>query len=284
MDSRKAMTSCFVTRSNASMRAGLMRALALICLTADGGISPFFARASQARSSTLSQVSYLRVGSQIAFRRGLAYRSIMSHRRDGLPRFALQAGVLAKDAVQDAVDEGSRLLVAEQLHDLDGFVERDAGRNVRQVQEFIDRHSQDGPICDRHPVNGPVLGVAAEQSVQFVCVGDDPVDEAFGKGLGLRMCRVLRPEVLQPAGRAAMDIPLVQDLEGQLASLAAQAHRDLFREGRCLERPGRRFIRLAISIAETPASYPLLTPPTAERACACSSVSVVSTPKMTGKP
>src|SRR5437016_10670557 len=115
-------------------------------------------------------------------------------------------------------------------------------------------------------------------------MGNDPVDEGFGKGLGLRMCRVLRPEVLQPAGRLAMDIPLVQDLEGQLASLTTKAHRDLFREGRCLERPGRRFIRLAISIAETPASKPRLISPTPDRASACSSVSVVSTPKMTGIP
>src|SRR5438132_2348652 len=196
----------------------------------------------------------------------------MGHRRDRLPRFALQTWFLAQDSVQDAVDKGARLLVTEHLYDLDGLIERDASRNVRPVQEFIDRHAQDGPIGNRHPVNGPVLGVAAEQAVQLSRMGDDPVGEVFGKSLGLRVRRVLRPEVLQPAGCVAMDIPLVQNLEGQLAAFAPKAHRILLRAGRRvvvpaprlvgLGRATRRFMRLAISIAAWPASYPLLTPPT----------------------
>src|SRR2546428_8984070 len=207
----------------------------------------------------------------------------MGHRRDRLPRFALQTGFLAQDTVQDAVDEGARLLVAEYLHDLDGLIERDASRNVRFVQEFIDRHAQDGSIGNRHPVNCPVLGIAAEQTVQFARMGDNPIDEAFGKGFGLRVGRVLRPEVLQPAGGIAMDIPLVQNLEGQLAAFAPKAHRDLLRD-ECRGGLPRRFITLAISIAAIPASYPRFTPPIPDRASACSSVSVVSTPKMTGIP
>src|SRR5438128_11977298 len=73
-----------------------------------------------------------------------------------------------------------------------------------------------------------------------------------------------------------MDIPLVQDLEGQLSSFAAEAHRDLLRlESFGLGRPPSLtlplegggmgggesfFIKLAISIAATPASYPRFTP------------------------
>src|SRR2546425_11840021 len=106
-----------------------------------------------------------------------------------------------------------------------------------------------------------------------------------------------------------MDIPLVQNLEGQLAAFAPKAHRDLLRE-ECRGGPPRRFIKFAISIAATPASYPRFTLPAPgdfapshpepaetgslpmgrapsrppDRASACSSVSVVSTPKMTGIP
>ena len=71
IDSMKAMTSCLDTRSSSSMRAGLMRALDRICRMADAGTSPFLDRASQARSSTCSQVSYFRVGAQMARRWGL---------------------------------------------------------------------------------------------------------------------------------------------------------------------------------------------------------------------
>src|SRR2546428_3094058 len=56
-----------------------------------------------------------------------------------------------------------------------------------------------------------------------------------------------------------MDIPLVQNLEGQLAAFAPKAHRDLLRE-ECRGGLPRRFIKFAISIAATPASYPRFTP------------------------
>src|SRR5207244_8329766 len=136
-------------------------------------------------------------------------------------------------------------------------------------------------------------------------------DHALGQRLGevawLGAHRILIPELFEPSRRAMMDVPLKEDLECKFSGLVPKAHGRFLRrvrpevlEGRLFRRcPGRGstgsprtvsnlFIRFAISMAALPASAPLLhrspaaAPP--DRASACSSVSVVRIPTMTGPP
>ncbi len=66
-DSRKAITSCFVTFSILAIRFTSIVAFFPIRAAVPRGTCPARSNAAQAASSTASQISYLRFNSQMAF-------------------------------------------------------------------------------------------------------------------------------------------------------------------------------------------------------------------------
>src|SRR4051794_26255717 len=81
------------------------------------------------------------------------------------------------DLGEDAVDECSGVVCRELLGELDGFVDRDGGRDLVVVEDLPDGHPQHGPIDSRHPRQRPVLRESRDLLVDLVLVVDHTVDD-----------------------------------------------------------------------------------------------------------
>src|SRR5688572_27683317 len=184
------------------------------------------------------------------------------------------------DAIQDPVDEAAGLVGAELLRDLERLVDRHLGRHAGRPAQLEDRLPEDVAVHHRHPLELPVLRVALDQLVDLGLVALGPAHEGFGELPRLGIHRMPHPEVVEVrlGLPLALDVHLVEELERELPRLAPAAHQ------RPAFRPRSERSQPAISSAARAASSPRLptTPPA--RSHACSSVSAVITPKVTGTP
>src|SRR6185436_14002358 len=175
------------------------------------------------------------------------------------------------NVVQDPVDERAGVLGGELLGDVDRLVDRDEGRDILAVEEFVGGQPQDVAVDRRHALELPVLGDLLDLAVDLGPLLAAAVDELAGEVEHLGVARGRRQglvdlvEDLVPA-----EVELVHELESQLAGLGALSH--------------NFFISEAISSAAIAALRPALPILVPARSIACSIVSVVRTPKMQGTP
>src|SRR6202035_631838 len=171
----------------------------------------------------------------------------------------------------------------------EGLVDRHLRRDAGSPQQLEDALAEDVAVDDRHPLELPVLRVADDQLVDLGLVHLGAAHERLRELACLRIHRVPAPELVEMrlGILLALHVELVEQLQGELAGLAAASHQRFPRA--VPPRPARGAPRrarshAAISSAASAASSPRL--PTAPPAPshACSSVSAVITPKVTGTP
>src|SRR5687768_2877484 len=126
------------------------------------------------------------------------------------------------DAVQDSVDEATRLGGPELLGDLDGLVDGDLAGHARLEEQLVDGQPQDVAIDDGHAVQVPVLGALRDALVDLALLSLGALDEGVGKGTSLVVDRVTCPEVGLERTRVggAVLLQLIEELQRELAGLA----------------------------------------------------------------
>src|SRR5260370_19922343 len=87
-----------------------------------------------------------------------------------------------RDPTQDAVDEAPGLVAREGLRQLDRFVDGRFGRYAAVDRDLVDGDPKHDAVHLCHLDELPVVGGLAQDSVQFLPVGDDPTHELAGKG------------------------------------------------------------------------------------------------------
>src|SRR5262245_49773296 len=133
---------------------------------------------------------------------------------------------LAMDAIEDPVDEAPGLLGPELLGDLDRLVDGHLGRYLGRAQELVDGQPQDVAIDHGHPLELPVLGALPDHAIDAVLVGAHAPHDSAGELSRLLVHGMPGPE-LRLVGRGIgvpAQIELIQELEGDLPSLASPAH------------------------------------------------------------
>ena len=101
------------------------------------------------------------------------------------------------------------------------------GRDVDAPEELPDPGPQDVPVHDRHPIELPVLGEAADQLVDLGLVRLDAADQRVREARARRRAprwRCQKASITGPGSRLAPDVQLVEELERELASLAPASH------------------------------------------------------------
>src|SRR5437667_9088569 len=187
------------------------------------------------------------------------------------------------DAVEDSVAEAARLLRAELLRHLERLVDGDLGRHVTGPENLEDAFAQDVPVHHRHALELPVLRVLGDQLVDLLLVELGPAHEGLGEIPYLDVHGMARRELaeVRPGRALALDVQLVEQLERQLAGLAALAHQ----RRRFAARPALSSrLQATISSTARAASSPRCPTGPPARSHACASVSEVITPKPTGTP
>src|ERR1043165_8500607 len=197
--------------------------------------------------------------------------------------------------VEDPVDETNRIVIAEGARQLERFVDDHLRRRSGLVQKFVDRQPQDQPIEDVLPLDPPVLRRFHDHRIDLGRPAGDAARQLRGEAAQLVAERFgrrrPRPERLADfEHRHFAHFPLVEHLHGDLAPampgfLLGSFRRPPLRAG--IHPPiSSSMLRksFAISSAAAAASRPLFPAPAPERSTACSSVSVVSTPKAIGTP
>ena len=197
------------------------------------------------------------------------------------------------DGVEHAVDEGHRVVGAEAARQLEGLVDDHAGRRLLLVEELVNRQAEDEAIDDVHPLDPPGGRSLRNERIDRRDALGGALGEPFGERLecvGQRRFGFSRARTAHVRHVHAPDLPLIQHLERHLACPVARGPR----RGAVGPRVGGRRHDAAsvssarnsdaISTAARATSAPLLASPGRARSRACSSVSVVSTPKATGTP
>src|SRR5689334_19148087 len=194
--------------------------------------------------------------------------------------------LLFVDAIEDPVDEAARLVGAELLRHLEGLVDRHLRGHAGAPQQLEDALPEDVAIDHRHALELPVLGVARDQLVDLALVHLGAPHQRLRALARLRIDRVPPPELVEMrlGILLALHVQLVEQLERQLAGLAAAHQRFPRRGARAARVPRRARCHAAISSAASAASSPRLPTAPPARSHACSSVSAVITPKVTGTP
>src|SRR5436853_2580082 len=197
--------------------------------------------------------------------------------------------------VEDPVDETNRIVIAEGARQLERFVDDHLRRRFGLVEKFVDRQPQDQPIEDVHPLDPPVLRRFDNHRIDVGHRTGDACRQLRGEPAQLVAERLGRgrsgPECLADfEHRHFADFPLVEHLHGDLAPAMPGFLLGSFRRSPLRARvhppiPSSMLRKsFAISSAAAAASRPLFPAPGPERSTACSSVSVVSTPKAIGTP
>src|SRR5262249_26359588 len=102
---------------------------------------------------------------------------------------------LASHAIENPVDEATRLLRAKLLGDLDGFVDGYLGGALGVPQQLVDGRSENVPIHRGHALEVPVLDRLGDERVDLALIQFGPVHQLFREGPGLRIDGVSRPEL-----------------------------------------------------------------------------------------
>src|SRR3954453_7316678 len=158
-----------------------------------------------------------------------SYGLLMSSRLS-LSGQAAREGVLLQQAVQQAVHEAARLLGAELLGQLDGFVEHHELGGVPLVEHLEDGQAQDVAVHRRHALQPPVVGLAADQVVDPLAVVHRAADEHLGVLESLAHPLLALGEVL----------PLVEGGRRRLLLLGSGLAGQIFREVERVEDMGQR--------------------------------------------
>src|SRR6266436_682780 len=200
--------------------------------------------------------------------------------------------LLFVDAIEDPVDEAARFVGAELLRHLEGLVDRHLRGDAGSPQQLEDALAEDVAVDDRHPLELPVLRVATDQLVDLGLVHLGAAHERLRELARLRVHRVPAPELVEMrlGILLALHVELVEQLQRELAGLASASHQRFPRALRprpalgSRGAPRRARSHAAISSAASAASSPRLPTAPPARSHACSSVSAVITPKVTGTP
>jgi hypothetical protein len=125
----------------------------------------------------------------------------------------IRAAYLGVQGVEDAVDEGARVLRSVILSEVDGFVEGHFRGNVAAVEKLVHGKAKDVSVNPGHPFQRPVFGTAADQSVDFLPVPAGPLDEFGGVLPGLLRRAEMAPEKTDSFPRVNVeDIDLIKNL------------------------------------------------------------------------
>jgi len=121
------------------------------------------------------------------------------------------------NAVEDSVDEFSSLLRAELLGQFNGFVERDFGRHIIEIQQFIHTQSQDVAIQYSQPLKLPAYGLFAEHPIDLGLSFLNPVEYGLDIGFLVLGVRVLK-KLLKRRGD---ELATIQSGQEELASFTS---------------------------------------------------------------
>src|SRR5206468_2820091 len=80
-------------------------------------------------------------------------------------------------APQYAVYESGRVGAAIELRGLDRLIDRDLVRNVRPMDDLVERDAQDRPFERSNPVEVPVHRMIGDQAIELLTVGLDALGE-----------------------------------------------------------------------------------------------------------
>ncbi len=174
---------------------------------------------------------------------------------------------LARDPIQDAVDEPARLLGPELLGDLDRLVDGDLGGHLGVPEQLVDGRAQDVAVHGRHALEIPVLRGLGDEGVDLALVLLGPRRPAPRRRRASRHRQDAATRT-RPRGEPARRPPhveLVEELEGDLARFPTPTHASLLPRPQAPDELGHlqgRPRRFLAAIATLPPA----------RAQACSSV------------
>src|SRR5581483_3997433 len=95
----------------------------------------------------------------------------------------------SRNFVEYAVDEAARVLIAIAFRQLDRLVDSDARRDVSDVDQLVNRHSQNIMVDSREPVDRPMLERGGDQFVERRSFGRDSIEQLDGKAARLGVGR-----------------------------------------------------------------------------------------------
>jgi len=182
---------------------------------------------------------------------------------------------LIGDAVKDAVDVAMALLGAKGFGKLHGLIDAHPIGNIQALAQLVAAQSQQGQF---HRVKGSrrSVEVSIEGLIQRLGLGGDP-PENLREEFKIHATESMIPQELALDGHrlVAGQLPLIKRLKDPAPGSCAGPLR--------LAGPHSWRKRLIISSSDMAASAPLLPALVPARSMACSMVSVVNTPKATGR-
>src|SRR5579885_1008061 len=194
---------------------------------------------------------------------------------------------LAREAVEDSVDQARFLLAIERVGQIDIFADDDPGRYVRPIRKLMDARAQDAAKQGLQALDRPVLGQDRRDHVVEVAAAADDAAHQRDEEAGVRpgdpdafhcLAQAVPGKLTDDLlGIAAGQLDLIEGLDGR------QARRAASRAGMrapCHQPAGRPRRRLSSIIARQAraASPPLSFSETLARAHACLPFSTVRMP------
>ena len=80
------------------------------------------------------------------------------------------------DVIENPINERLRILRPVFFSHLDGFVDGDVGRNIREKAQLIDRKAQDIPLDQSDTLQGPIGTAFLNAGIDLVPVPYHPCD------------------------------------------------------------------------------------------------------------
>ena len=85
------------------------------------------------------------------------------------------------DVIENPINKSRRILRPVFFGHLDGFVNSDVGRNVREKAQLIDRKAQDVPLDHSDTLQGPIGTAFLNEGIDLVPVPYHPGDQGCGE-------------------------------------------------------------------------------------------------------
>ena len=121
------------------------------------------------------------------------------------------------DLIEDSIDEGSGVLRAESLPNVDGLIDGHFWRDVLGAEELIDSYPKNAPVDPRHAAYPPVFCVAFDEPIDLITTFYDAPHQIFTKVSRFLVEGEMIPEEVESLiGTTTGDIDLVKNLEGRL--------------------------------------------------------------------
>src|SRR5215471_14153535 len=124
------------------------------------------------------------------------------------------------DAIENPIDERRCLLGAVFFGHLDGFVDGDVGRDVREEAQLIDRKAEDIPLHQPDTLQGPVSATFLDEGIDVVPVPYHPCHQSRREVADFVWHHRLSPACTQYLlDILTGDIECIQELERCLSAL-----------------------------------------------------------------